>query len=77
MRFTQMQKKKSLWASFGLKENLELDGTLLAKLRLEEEYNYNILLRITSENFKEIFQLIKDNILKENTDLREIIPPRL
>ena len=77
MRFTQMQKKKSLWASFGLKENLELDGTLLSKLRLEEEYNYNILLRITSENFKEIFQLIKDNILKENTDLREIIPPRL
>ena len=77
MRFTQMQKKKSLWKSFGLKEDLELDGTLLAKLRLEEEYNYNILLRITSENFKEIFQLIKDNILKENTDLREIIPPRL
>ena len=49
---------------------------MLAKLRLEEEYNYNIPLRITSENFKEIFQLIKDNILEENTNLREILPPR-
>ena len=46
-------------------------------MRLEDEYNYNILLRMTSENFEEIFQLIKDNITKENTKLRELIPPRL
>ena len=32
---------------------------------------------MTSENFEEIFQLIKDNRLKENTNLRELIPPRL
>ena len=43
---------------------------LLAEMRLEDEYNYNILLRMTSENFEEIFQLIKDNITKENTKLR-------
>ena len=43
---------------------LELYGTLLAELRLEEEFNYNILLRMTSENFEEISQLIKDDILK-------------
>ena len=48
------------------RKNLELYGTLLAELRLEEEYNYNILLRMTSENFEEIFQLIKDDIPKEN-----------
>ena len=59
------------------RKNLELYGTLLAELRLEEEYNYNILLRMTSENFEEIFQLIKDDIPKENTNLRELIPPRL
>ena len=46
-------------------------------MRLEDEYNYNILLRITSENFKEIFQLIKDDITKENPKMRELIPPRL
>ena len=32
---------------------------------------------MTSENFEEIFQLIKDDISKENTKLKEIIPPRL
>ena len=46
-------------------------------MQLEDEYNYNILLRMTSENFEEIFQLIKDDITKENTKLRELIPPRL
>ena len=59
------------------RKNLEFYGTLLAELRLEEEYNYNILLRMTSENFEEIFQLIKDDIPEENTNLRELIPPRL
>ena len=46
-------------------------------MRLEDEYNYNILLRMTSENFEEIFQLIKDDITKENTKMRELIPSRL
>ena len=50
---------------------------LVAKMWLEDKYNYNILLQMTSENFGEIFQPIKDNISKENTKLREIIPPRL
>ena len=34
-------------------------------------------LRMTPLNFEEIFQLIKDNITKENTKMRELIPPRL
>ena len=51
--------------------------TLLAELRLEDEHSYNILLRMTSENFEEIFQLIKDDITKENTKMTELIPPRL
>ena len=46
---------------------------LLAEMRLEDEYNYNILLRMTSENFEEIFQLIKDDITKENIKMRELI----
>ena len=32
---------------------------------------------MTSENFEEIFQLIKDDITKENTKMRELILPRL
>ena len=49
------------------RKNLEFYETLLAELRLEYEYNYNILLRMTSENFEKIFQLIKDDMTKENT----------
>ena len=57
------------------RKNVELYGTLLAEIPLEE--NYNILLRMTSEIFEEIFQLLKGNIPEENTDLRELTPPRL
>ena len=32
---------------------------------------------MTSENFEEIFQLIKNDIAKENTNLRELILSRL
>ena len=45
------------------RKNFE-EVTLLEKLLLEEEYNYNILLRMTSENPEEIFQLIKNDIPK-------------
>ena len=40
------------------------------ELRLEEEYDYNILLQMTSENFEEIIQLIKDNIPNETYNLQ-------
>ena len=59
------------------RKNLEFYETLLAELRLEYVYNNNILLRMTSENFVKIFQLIKGDITKENTKMREFIPPRL
>ena len=39
------------------RKNLEFYETLLAELWLEYEYNYNILLRMTSENFEKIFQM--------------------
>ena len=58
------------------RKNLEFYETLLAELRLKEEYNYNILLRMTSVKFEEIFQLTKDDLTKENTKMRELIPPR-
>ena len=59
------------------RKNLESFETLLAKLRLEDEYSYNILLRMTSEDFDEMFNLIKDDITKDNTKMRELVPPRL
>ena len=58
-------------------KNLEFYESLLAELRLEDGYNYITLLRMTSENFEEIFHLIKDEITEENTKLRKLIQPRL
>ena len=59
------------------RKNVEIYGTLPAELPLEEEYDYNILLPMTFEIYEEIFQLIKGNIPKESTNLRELIPPKL
>ena len=59
------------------RKNVEFYETPVTELRSEYEYNSNIILSMTSENFKEIFQLIKNDITKENTKMRELIPPRL
>ena len=60
------RKKKRVCVKPWLKrrKNLEFYQTLPAELQLEDEYNYNIILPMTSENFEEIFQLIKDDITK-------------
>ena len=42
--------------------HLECYDTMLAELRLEDKYNYKNYLRMNSEKFEEIFQLIKDDI---------------
>ena len=34
-------------------------------------------MQMTSENLEEIFQLMNDNITKENTKMRELVSPRL
>ena len=64
------KEKKSICVKPWLKrrKNLRFYKTLLAELLLEEEYNYNILLRMTSENSEEIFQQIKREIPKEKTN---------
>ena len=59
------------------RKNLGFHETLLTELWLENEYNLKFYLSMTSKNFEEMFQLIKDDITKENTKMREIIPPRL
>ena len=40
------------------------------ELQLEEEYDYNIPLQMTSENVEEIIHLINDEIPKENYNLQ-------
>ena len=57
------------------KGSLGLYETQLVEVRLEDEYNYKNYLPVTSENFKEIFQLIKDDTTKENTKLKNQFHP--
>ena len=61
---SRKKRKKRVCVKTWLKrrKNLEFYQTLPAELQLEDEYNYNIILPMTSENFEEIFQLIKDDI---------------
>ena len=73
----EKKRRVSVWKPWlKRRKKLEFYETLLAQLPLEDEYNYNILLRMTSENFEETFKLIKNDITKENTKMRELIPPR-
>ena len=63
---SRKKRKKRVCVKTWLKrrKNLEFYQTLPAELQLEDEYNYNIILPMTSENFEEIFQLIKDDLTK-------------
>ena len=56
------------------RKNLGFYETLLAELRLEDEYDYKKCLQMTFENFEEIYQLIKENITKENAKMRDPVP---
>ena len=56
---------------------LRVFETLLAELRLEDEYNYKSYLRMSFENFEEIIQLIKDDIIKKKTKMKDSILLRL
>ena len=51
----QLKRRKNL----EFYETVEFYKILLAELRLGDVYNYNILLQMASENFEEIFQLIR------------------
>ena len=64
----EKDKKKEVCVKPWLKKekNLEFDETLLAQLRLKDKYNYNHILRMTSENVEGIFQLIKEDIAREH-----------
>ena len=53
------------------RKNVRFYESLHAELGLEDECDYENYLRMTSENISEIFQLIKDGITKENTNMRD------
>ena len=48
--------------------------TVFAKLRLGDDYNKKTYLGMALKNLEEIFQLIKDDITRENKKMREPAP---
>ena len=68
---SKKKKKKRVCVKpwFKRRKDLEHYETLLPELRLEDEYNYKILLQMTFENFEEIFQLTKDDKTKQSTEM--------
>ena len=68
---SKKKKKKRVCVKpwFKRRKDLKYYETLLPELRLEDEYNYKILLQMTFENFEEIFQLTKDDKTKQNTEM--------
>ena len=57
LQVKEKEKKRRVYVKPWLKrrKNVKLYRTLLAELPFEEEYNYNILLRMTSDIFEETF----------------------
>ena len=78
------RKPRTVWVKPSLykRSNFGVHDTLLSELRPEDENEYKNYLRMTPENFEYIYikKTIlpkKDDIAKQNTTMRESIPPKL
>ena len=71
-----MREKRQVYLKHWLKrrKNLGFYETVFAKLRLGDDYNEKTYLRMALKNLEEIFQLIKDDITRENKKMREPVP---
>ena len=73
------RKRRTVWVKPWLyqRPNFQVYDMLLSELRLEDENEYKNYLRMTPENFEYIYHLVKNGVTKQNTTMRESIPPKL
>ena len=73
------RKRRSDWVKPWLRrrESHGFYAQLLGELRLEEPDIYKNYLRMTAENFDEILSLIKTDICKKDTLMRDSVPPEI
>ena len=57
--------------------SFEVYDTLLTEFRFREEEDYFNFLCMPPETFDNLLSLIKENITKQNTNMRDAIPPHL
>ena len=70
------RRKRKIWVTPWLLERSAFGvyDTLLQKMRLNDIEGYKNYLRMTEENFLEILALVREDIEKQNTVMRESIP---
>ena len=78
-RKSKQRKKRSVWVKPWLQRRNKLGvyHTLLQELRMEAEEEYKQFLRMSPELFDELLILVKPEIEKETTILRDPIPSAL
>ena len=75
----QKRKKRVCWIKSWLnrRQQLGIYDTLLQELRFEYEEDYKKYLRMNANNFDEILSIIANDITKQDTNMREAIPPKI
>lgn len=73
------KRKRLVWSKPWLqRRNAGSDTTitlLIKELRIEDESSYTNFIRMCEDHFSEILNLIKRDILKKDTNMRECISP--
>ena len=75
----RQRKDRKYWSKPWLLKRNELGfyNNLLEEFRLEDKECYKNYLRISPNSFNELLQLVGDDLTKQNTHLREPIPPEI
>ena len=76
---SKRKKRKKVWTKAWLKKRTKFGvyDTLLREFRLEEEDDYFNFLRMTPTTFDSLLHLVEDDIRKQDTVMRDAIPPHL
>lgn len=72
-------RKRKIWTKPWLKKRHQFGiyDTLLREFRIESEADYFNFLRISPTVFDHLLDLVKDELKKQNTFMRDAIPPHL
>ena len=73
------KRKRKPWVNPWLQRRSKLGefNTLLQEMKLEDQEGYKNYLRMTGENFLELLTIVKGDLEKQSTQMREAIPANM
>ena len=73
------KRKRKLWVNPWLQRRSKRGefNTLLQEMKLEDQGGYKNYLRMTGENFLELLTIVKGDLEKQSTQMREAIPANM